>query len=215
MSCWTWPCRANCTIQRCWKQQSRRMLADPRSESLVTNFAEQWLYLRDLKIRTPRDAGFRRQSAACLPRETEMFFGSMLREDRSVLDLLNADYTFVNETSCATLRHSERVGQPFPPRHLHEDDRAAGLLGQGSFLLVTSVTQPDFPVARGKWILENLLGSAPASAAAQRAGSGSEARAARKPPPSASRWNCIAPTRSARRATRSWTPSASRSKISI
>jgi len=145
------------------EQQTRRMLADPRSRALVTNFAEQWLYLRDLKNANP-DArefpDFDDNLRQAFQRETEMLFASVLHEDRSVLDLLNADYTFVNERLAKHYGIPGVYGPDFRRVPVPLDARR-GLLGQGSFLLVTSNANRTSPVQRGKWVLENLLGSPP------------------------------------------------------
>ncbi len=128
-------------------QQVRRMLADPRSEALVTNFAEQWLYLRDIELKAFR-------------RETELFIDSILRDDRSVLDLLTASHTFVNERLAKHYGIPHVYGSHFRRVELEEEARR-GLLGQGSILTLTSYGTRTSPVLRGKWILENLLSSPP------------------------------------------------------
>ena len=145
------------------ERQTRRMLADPRARALVTNFADQWLYLRDLKNVNPDGREFPdfddnlRQG---FQRETEMLFESVLHEDRSVLDLLDANYTFVNERLARHYGIPGVYGPDFRRVPVPRDARR-GLLGQGSFLLVTSVANRSSPVERGKWVLENLLGSPP------------------------------------------------------
>jgi hypothetical protein len=144
--------------------QVKRMLADPRSESMVTNFAAQWLYLHDVDVKAPDLFVFRdfdeglRQS---FTKETELFLNSILRENRSVLDLLTANYTFVNERlakhyGIPNIRGSEFQRVTFP-----EGSPRGGLLGQGSILLLTSYSTRTSPVLRGKYILENLLASPP------------------------------------------------------
>jgi len=138
------------------EQQTVRMLKDPRASALVKNFAGQWLYLREVKSAPGPVNGDLRQA---FQRETEMLFESILREDRSVLDLLNADYTFVNERLARHYGIPNIYGSHFR-RVLLKDPARRGLLGQGSLLLVTSVADRTSPVARGKWILENLLGTA-------------------------------------------------------
>ena len=144
--------------------QVRRMLADPRAEALVTNFAAQWLYLRNLPAVSPDfivfpdfDETLRR----ALREETELFFDSIIREDRSVLDLLNADYTFLNERLAKHYGISNVYGSHFRRIELPPDSPRGGLLGQGSILAVTSYATRTSPVVRGKWILENLLGTPP------------------------------------------------------
>jgi cytochrome c551/c552 len=141
-------------------EQARRMLADPRSEALVSNFAGQWLYLREVKNARPQTKDFDENLRQAFRHETELFFDSMIREDRSVLDLLNADYTFVDERLARHYGIPDVYGSQFRRVTLHDDARR-GLLGQGSILLVTSVANRTSPVARGKWVLENILGSPP------------------------------------------------------
>jgi mono/diheme cytochrome c family protein len=137
------------------EQQTLRMLNDPRADALVKNFAGQWLYLREVKSApAPVNGELKR----AFERETEMLFQSILRENRNVLDLLNADYTFVNERLARHYGIPNIYGDHFR-RVAIKDDARRGLLGQGSFLLVTSVADRTSPVARGKWILENLLGT--------------------------------------------------------
>jgi hypothetical protein len=140
--------------------QTRRMLADPRSDALVTSFADQWLYLRELKEQRPESKVFTDNLRQSFRRETELLFDSVMREDRDVVDLLNADYTFVDESlakfyGIPNVRGSRFRRVPVP------DDARRGLLGQASILLVTSVANRTSPVARGKWVLENLLGTPP------------------------------------------------------
>ena len=142
----------------------RRMLADPRAESLVTNFAAQWLYLRNLPAVSPDfivfpdfDETLRRG----LRRETELFFESVLREDRSALDLLTADYTFVNERLAKHYGMPGIYGSHFRRITLPPDSPRGGLLGHGSILAVTGYATRTSPVVRGKWVLENLLGTPP------------------------------------------------------
>ncbi len=140
--------------------QTRRMLADARSDALVTSFGDQWLYLRELKEQRPESKVFTDNLRQSFRRETELLLDSVMREDRSVIDLLNADYTFVDESlakfyGIPNVRGSRFRRVPVP------DDARRGLLGQASFLLVTSVANRTSPVARGKWVLENLLGTPP------------------------------------------------------
>jgi len=138
------------------REQTLRMLRDARSDALVKNFAGQWLFLREVK-NAPGPANGELKQA--FQRETELLFQSILREDRSVLDLLNADYTFVNERLARHYGIPNIYGNHFR-RVTVQDPARRGLLGQGSLLLVTSVADRTSPVARGKWILENLLGIA-------------------------------------------------------
>jgi hypothetical protein len=145
-----------------FEQQVRRMLADPRSKTLIDNFAEQWLHLRNLKNSNPDLAAFPdfddnlRQA---MKQETELFFDSIMREDRSVLDLLNADYTFVNERLARHYGMPNIYGSRF--RRVQLPDNRRGLLGQASILTVTSYPNRTSPVERGKWVLTNLLGVPP------------------------------------------------------
>ncbi len=145
------------------EQQVRRMLADPKSDALIANFAEQWLFLRNLKSVSPNlDAfpDFDDNLRESMKQETELFVNSVLRQDRSVLDLLNADYTFVNERLARHYGIPGIYGSQF--RRVHVDDEARrGLLGQASILTVTSYAARTSPVQRGKWVLTNILGTPP------------------------------------------------------
>src|SRR5262245_23821244 len=145
------------------EKQVRRMLADPRSNALVSNFAAQWLRLRELKDAKPESADFDENLRQSFRRETELLFESIVREDRSIVDLLNADYTFVDERLARHYGIPNIRGSQFRRVTLEKDDPRRGLLGKASFLLVTSAGNRTSPVSRGKWILENVLGvSAPA-----------------------------------------------------
>jgi Protein of unknown function (DUF1592)/Protein of unknown function (DUF1588)/Protein of unknown function (DUF1585)/Protein of unknown function (DUF1587)/Protein of unknown function (DUF1595)/Cytochrome C oxidase, cbb3-type, subunit III len=141
--------------------QVRRMLADPRSKAMVDNFAGQWLYLRNLQGADPNIAEFPNfddNLREGFRRETNLFFESIIQGDRSVLDLLNANYTFVNERLARHYGIPDVYGSRFRRVNVTDDARR-GLLGQGSFLLVTSYATRTSPVLRGKWILENILGT--------------------------------------------------------
>jgi hypothetical protein len=145
------------------ERETRRMLADDRARALVLSFADQWLYLRELKNTNPDSRefpDFDDNLRQAFQRETEMLFESILREDRSVLDLLDANYTFVNERLAKHYGIANIYGPDFRRVPVPSDARR-GLLGQGSMLLVTSNANRTSPVQRGKWILENLLGSPP------------------------------------------------------
>jgi hypothetical protein len=145
-------------------QQVRRMLADPRAHALVSNFAGQWLQLRNLQRVTPNSGtfpDFDDNLRQAFLRETELFFESVIREDRDVLDLMTADYTFVNERLAKHYGMPNIYGSQFR-RVTVTDDARKGLLGKGSILLVTSHADRTSPVVRGKWILDNLLGVPPA-----------------------------------------------------
>jgi hypothetical protein len=143
------------------ERQIRRMLADPKAEALVTNFAGQWLHLRNVPNVLPNSDLFPdfddnlRQS---MRRETELLFESVIHEDRNVLDLLTADYTFVNERLAKHYGIPDVYGSRFR-RVAITDDARRGLLGQASILAVTSHAERTSPVVRGKFILENILGS--------------------------------------------------------
>jgi hypothetical protein len=146
------------------ERQVRRMLADSRSEALVTNFAEQWLRLRNLDSITPDMRlfpDFDDNLRQAFRKETELFFGSVLREDRSVLDLLSAKYTFLNERLAKHYGIPNVYGTRFRRVDLDEDSWRGGLLRQGSILTVTSYATRTSPVLRGKFVLDTLLGVPP------------------------------------------------------
>jgi len=140
------------------EQQTRRMLADPRAQSLVDNVAGQWLLLRQLESVSPATREFDGNLRWSFKRETELLFESILREDRSVIDLIDADYTFVDERLARHYGIPNIRGSRFR-RVAVGDDARRGLLGHGSLLTVTSAGNRTSPVKRGKWILENLLGA--------------------------------------------------------
>ena len=145
------------------ESQTRRMLADSRAEALVTNFAGQWLSLRNAAAVQPDEdqfPDFGEELRRGFRRETELLFASVLHEDRSVVDLLAADYTFVNERLARHYGLPNIRGSHF--RKVSLDDPArGGLLGHGSILTVTSYANRTSPVLRGKWVLENILGNPP------------------------------------------------------
>ncbi len=146
------------------ERQVRRMLADKRSSALVDNFAEQWLYLRNLGAVAPdpkQFPDFDDNLRRAFRRETTLFFESIKTEDRSVLDLLDADYTFVNERLAQHYGIPNVYGTRFRRVSLPADSHRGGLLGQGSILTVTSYANRTSPVQRGKWVLENLMGMPP------------------------------------------------------
>ena len=146
-----------------FQAQVERMLADPRSEALVTNFAGQWLTLRNAAAVRPDEDEFPDFGEAlrqAFRRETELLFTSILREDRSTLDLLAADYTYVNERLAQHYGIPNVRGSHFRRVALN-DSRRGGLLGHGSILTVTSYANRTSPVNRGKWVLENILGNPP------------------------------------------------------
>ena len=145
------------------QEQVARMLRDPRAKALVTNFFGQWLYLRNMASVQPNVKifpEFDESLREAFMRETELFIESQLQEDSSALDLLTANYTFVNERLAKHYGIPHVYGSHFRRVTLPEGPRA-GLLGHGSVLTVTSYADRTSPVVRGKWLLENLLGSPP------------------------------------------------------
>jgi mono/diheme cytochrome c family protein len=146
------------------EQQVRRMLADSRSTALVSNFFGQWLYLRNMPgVHPDQDAfpEFDENLREAFQQETQLFLESNLREDRSVLDLLNADYTFVNERLARFYGIPNVYGAHFRRVSLDGHEERRGLLGQGSILTVTSYANRTSPTIRGKWLLTNVLGTPP------------------------------------------------------
>ena len=165
-------------------QQVRRMLRDPRAQALVENFAGQWLHLRNLETIKPNTdffPDFDDNLRQAFKRETELFFASIVEENRSILDLLTADYTFVDERLARHYGIPKVYGSRFrrvtlPP----ELDARRGLLGKGGILMATSHADRTAPSLRGKWLLENLLGSPPPAPPANVPPLAAEARAAPK-----------------------------------
>ena len=146
------------------RRQVTRMLADSRSRSLVTNFAAQWLFLRDVETKEPDVYLFRdfdESVRAAFVRETELFLDSILRENRSVLDLLTADYTFLNEPLAKHYGIPQITGSHFRRVTLPKGSPRRGLLGHGSILSITAYSTRTSAVLRGKYVLENLLASPP------------------------------------------------------
>ena len=146
------------------ERQARRMLADSRSLNLASNFAGQWLLLRNLASVSPNPRlypDFDDNLRQAFRQETELFFDSVLREDRSVLDLLEADYTFLNERLAKHYGIPGVYGSRFRRVALPADSKRGGLLRQGSILAVTSYATRTSPVIRGKWVLDNILGAPP------------------------------------------------------
>ena len=142
----------------------RRMLADPRSYNLASNFAGQWLRVRNLtsvdpNVRLYPDFDDNLRQAFRL--ETELFVDSVVREDRSVLDLMRADYTFLNERLAKHYGIPNVYGSRFRRVELGRDSRRGGLLRQGSILAVTSYATRTSPVLRGVWVLSNIVGAPP------------------------------------------------------
>jgi hypothetical protein len=150
---------------RVLEQQVKRMIADPRSDSLINNFGQQFLYLRNLPATSPDGVYYPdwdHELRQAYKREAELFFQSIIREDRSVVDLMTADYTFVNERLARQYGIPNIYGSQFrrvtlPP----ELDMRRGLLGKGALLTVTSAAARTAPVTRGKWYLTTFLGVEP------------------------------------------------------
>jgi hypothetical protein len=146
------------------EKQTRRMLADPRSFNLATNFAGQWLRLRNLDAVVPSTKlypDFDDNVREAFRQETELFFDSVLREDRSVLDLIRADYTFLNERLARHYGIPNVYGSHFRRVTLAPDSRRGGLLRQGSVLSVTSYATRTSPIIRGVYVLDNIFGAPP------------------------------------------------------
>jgi hypothetical protein len=141
------------------EQQVQRMLKDPKSDALVKNFAGQWLYLRDVAGAAPDTREFDENLRKAMIKETEMLFDSIVREDKSLLTLLDSDYTYVNERLARHYGISNIRGDYFRKIPLPADSPRRGLLGQGSILTVTSIATRTSPVQRGKWVLQNILGT--------------------------------------------------------
>ena len=151
------------------RAEARRMLEDPRAEALALRFGAQWLRLQDLEKVQPDMVlypDFSTQLADAMRRETELFLRHMVTEDRSVLDLLHADYSFVNELLADHYEIPGVVGPQFRKVEYH-DDRRRGILGHGSILTQTSLANRTSPVLRGKWVMEVLLGTPPPPPAAR------------------------------------------------
>jgi hypothetical protein len=145
-------------------KQVTRMLQDPRSEALIENFAGQWLFLRNVPSTGPTASlypDFDDNLRQAFRRETELFFGSMVREDRSAIDLLRGDYTFLNERLAVHYGIRNIKGPQFRRYSWPQGDIRRGILGQGSILTLTSYPDRTSPVVRGKWVLENILGTPP------------------------------------------------------
>jgi hypothetical protein len=145
-------------------QQTKRMLADPRSEALATRFASQWLRLQDIELVHP-DANqfpdFREQLAIDMRHETELFFYNLVRENKSLLDLFTANYTYVNESLARHYDLPGVVGTEFRKVNYPAGSPRSGIFGHGSVLTLTSVANRTSPVLRGKWVMEVLMGSPP------------------------------------------------------
>jgi hypothetical protein len=142
-----------------FEHQTKRMLADPKSQALVTNFAGQWLSLRELAKVETSAKNFDDNLRQAFKRETEMLFESIIREDRSIVTLLDADYTFVDERLAQHYGIPNVHGSYFRRVTLDSSSPRRGILGEGTFLTVSSVGTRTSPVTRGRWILENVLGT--------------------------------------------------------
>ena len=145
-------------------QQTKRMLANPRSQAFTTNFAGQWLSLRRLKDIVPDPflyPDYGDTLALAFQKEAELFFDSIVREDRPLRDLLDADYTFVNERLARHYGIANVKGLNFQRVTLAADSPRRGLLGKGAILTVTSLPNRTSPVVRGKWVLQTILGAPP------------------------------------------------------
>ncbi len=162
-NCSPWPAPASCAKATISIARCAACWPIPRSQALVENFAGQWLQLRNLKTAMP-DKGvypeFDDALRAPLQTESEMFFAHILREDRSVLEFLDADYTFVNERLARHYGIPDVKGDEFRQVSIDRQHRG-GVLGQASVLTVTSNPTRTSPVKRGKWVMENLLGTSP------------------------------------------------------
>ena len=146
------------------EKQTQRLLSDPRSESLVYNFASQWLHLRNLESITPDGRlfpDFDDNLRQAMRQETEMLFSEIFHENRSVMDLLKADHTYLNERLAKHYGIPYIYGQHFRRVSLPKDSQRGGLLRHGSVLTLTSYATRTSPVIRGKWVLENIMGTPP------------------------------------------------------
>ena len=143
------------------ERQVRRLLADPRADALVSNFAGQWLFLRELKNVRPDSPDFDENLRRSFQQETELLFRTIVREDRPIIDLLDADFTFVDERLAKHYGMEGIRGSRVRRVPLAPNDFRRGLLGHGSVLTVTSAANRTSPVVRGKWVLDNLLGMPP------------------------------------------------------
>ena len=144
------------------KSQVKRMLADPKASALVENFVTHWLSLGQLENVNPTSLDFDGGLRKAMQQETVLLFGNILRENRSIVELLNADYTFVNERLAKHYGIPNIRGSHFRKVNLVQDSRR-GLLGQSSILTITSAPNRTSPVIRGAWVMENILGAPPPS----------------------------------------------------
>lgn len=146
---------------RVLEAQVTRMLGDPKAKALVDNFAAQWLHLRDLRSAERESADFDDNLRLAFETETKSLFRYMMDQNRSIIDLIDADYTFLNERLARHYGIKGVRGDYFRKVDLPKDSVRRGLLGQGSILTVTSVANRTSPVIRGAWVLENILGVKP------------------------------------------------------
>ncbi len=145
------------------EKHARRMLADPRSDALASRFAAQWLRLQDVDKVHPDPnfyPNFDENLAEAMRTETKLFFASLIKEDRGLMDLLNADYTYLNERLARHYGYRGVIGNQFR-RFAYPDTSRRGILGQGTMLVQTSLANRTSPVLRGKWVMEVLLGTPP------------------------------------------------------
>ncbi|HEY2380498.1 MAG TPA: DUF1592 domain-containing protein [Terriglobia bacterium] len=141
------------------EQQTRRMLKDPKSKALVDNFAMEWMRVRELDNAEPESPDFDGNLRLALQREMQLFFETIIREDRSIIDILDADYTFVDDRLARHYGIPNVKGSLFRRVTLPQDDPRRGIIGKASILLVTSAANRTSPVQRGQFILENVLGA--------------------------------------------------------
>jgi hypothetical protein len=153
--------RGDLRDDRLLEREILRMLADPKADALVANFASQWLGLRELDTVSPASAEFDGNLRQSFRKETELLFASVLREDSSVVELLDADYTFVDERLARHYGLPGIGGSRFRRIALDAASPRRGLLGHGSILTVTSAPNRTSPVKRGQWVLQNVLGTPP------------------------------------------------------
>jgi len=154
---------ANRQLRPVLAAQVKRMLADPKAKALVENFAGQWLQLRNIASWKPdpdKYPAFDESLRAAFQKESELFFANLIEQDRSVLDLINADYTFLNDRLARHYEIKDIKGSYFRRVAVNPEERG-GILSQGGILTVTSYPTRTSPVLRGKWVLENILGSPP------------------------------------------------------
>jgi hypothetical protein len=135
------------------------MLDDPKAEALVSNFAGQWLKLRELDVALPQDSAFNEQLRRAFRQETELMFTDLIIEDKSILELFDSDYTWLNESLAGHYGIEGVKGDYMRRVPLSDDSPRRGLLGQGSVLTATSTANRTSPVIRGAWIVEDLMGA--------------------------------------------------------